>query len=148
MFPRDDGQPWTAWDWQNWRRRTFARALAAAAGVEHARPYDLRHSFASLLLAEGRSVHYVARQLGDAPSMTLDGYGHVIDELEDTASTLRPPSAPRADAPVPTRYPQPLPAGARDEAGAAESPAGAGLSVSAPGTIRTCDLLIRRQRRR
>jgi len=28
------------------------------------RPYDLRHSFASLLLAEGRTVHYVATQLG------------------------------------------------------------------------------------
>ena len=28
------------------------------------RPYDLRHSFASLLLHEGRSVIYVARQLG------------------------------------------------------------------------------------
>jgi integrase len=34
------------------------------AGVERARRYDLRHSFASLLLHEGRSVIYVARQLG------------------------------------------------------------------------------------
>jgi integrase len=58
-----------------------SRALRAA-DVDAARPYDLRHSFASLLLAEGRSVHYVARQLGHAPSMTLDVYGHVIDEFE------------------------------------------------------------------
>ena len=41
----------------------FAAALRAA-GVSRARPYDLRHSFASLLLHEGRSVIYVARQLG------------------------------------------------------------------------------------
>ena len=62
LFPRDDGAPWTTHDWANWRRRTFGTALAGA-GVEHARPYDLRHSFASLLLAEGRTIHYVAKQL-------------------------------------------------------------------------------------
>jgi len=49
----------------------------------HARPYDLRHSFASLLLHEGRSVIYVARQLGHDARLTLTRYGHVIDELED-----------------------------------------------------------------
>jgi integrase len=46
------------------------------------RPYDLRHSFASLLLHEGRSVIYVARQLGHDARLTLSTYGHVIDELE------------------------------------------------------------------
>ena len=52
-------------------------------GLEHARPYDLRHSFASLLLHEGRSVIYVARQLGHDARLTLSRYGHVIDELDD-----------------------------------------------------------------
>jgi len=47
------------------------------------RPYDLRHSFASLLLHEGRSVIYVARQLGHDARLTLSTYGHVIDELDD-----------------------------------------------------------------
>lgn len=46
------------------------------------RPYDLRHSFASLLLHEGRSVIYVARQLGHDARLTLGTYGHVIDELD------------------------------------------------------------------
>ena len=36
----------------------------------NARPYNLRHSFASLLLHEGRSVIYVARQLGDLAFFT------------------------------------------------------------------------------
>jgi integrase len=45
--------------------------------------YDLRHSFASLLLHEGRSVIYVARQLGHGAALTMRTYGHVIDELED-----------------------------------------------------------------
>jgi integrase len=43
----------------------------------------LRHSFASLLLHEGRSVVYVARQLGHDARLTLTTYGHGIDELED-----------------------------------------------------------------
>lgn len=47
------------------------------------RPYDLRHSFASLLLAEGKSVHYVARQLGHSPALTLSTYGHLFAEYED-----------------------------------------------------------------
>ena len=55
-----------------------------AARLQHARPYDLRHSFASLLLHEGRSVIYVARQFGHDARLTLTRYGHVMDELEDT----------------------------------------------------------------
>ena len=47
-------------------------------------PVRLRHSFASLLLHEGRSVIYVARQLGHDARLTLTRYGHVIDELEDS----------------------------------------------------------------
>lgn len=65
-----------------WRGETFVPALEAA-GLGRARPYDLRHSFASLLLHEGRSVIYVARQLGHDARYTLGTYGHVIDELDD-----------------------------------------------------------------
>ena len=43
----------------------------------------MRHSFASLLLHEVRSVIYVARQLGHDATLTLKRYGHVIDELDD-----------------------------------------------------------------
>lgn len=53
------------------------------AGVEEGRPYDLRHSFASILLHEGRSVIYVARQLGHDARLTLSTYGHVIDEFDE-----------------------------------------------------------------
>jgi integrase len=83
VFPGKDGQPWTQPAYQSWRRRAFRRATQAA-GLAHARPYDLRHSFASLLLHEGRSVIYVARQLGHDARLTLTRYGHVMDELEDT----------------------------------------------------------------
>ena len=83
VFPGKEGQPWTQAAYQSWRRRAFDRATKAA-GLARARPYDLRHSFASLLLHEGRSVIYVARQLGHDARLTLTRYGHVIDELEDT----------------------------------------------------------------
>jgi hypothetical protein len=45
-----------------------------------------------LLLHEGRSVMYVARQLGHDARLTLSTYGHVIDELDDS------PQIPAEDA--------------------------------------------------
>jgi integrase len=88
VIPARRGGHWSDQAYRSWRRQAFDRAVTAA-GVEHARPYDLRHSFASLLLHEGRSVIYVARQLGHGAQLTLGTYGHVIDELDD---------APRQDA--------------------------------------------------
>jgi integrase len=82
IFPSAKGTPWTDAAYRSWRRRAFRRALAAA-GVARARPYDLRHSFASLLLHEGSSVIKVARQLGHDARLTLSTYGHVIDELDE-----------------------------------------------------------------
>ena len=73
------------------RAGAFGRA-ASAAGVPEASPYTLRHSFCSLLLHEGRSVIYVARQMGHDAKLTLGTYGHVIDELEDA------PRVPAEDA--------------------------------------------------
>lgn len=82
VFPGERGEEWTDGGFNKWRGRVFRRALDAA-GVAHARPYDLRHSFASLLLHEGRSPIYAARQLGHGAELTMRTYGHVIDELED-----------------------------------------------------------------
>lgn len=82
VFPDEDGEQWTANAFEKWRARVFVPALERAS-LEHARPYDLRHSFASLLLHEGRSAIYVARQLGHGADLTNSTYGHVIDELED-----------------------------------------------------------------
>lgn len=82
VFPGIDGEPWTREAYKSWVRRTFKPA-AQAAGRPDATPYTLRHSFASLLLHEGRSVIYVARQLGHAAELTLGTYGHVIEELDD-----------------------------------------------------------------
>ncbi len=82
VFPAVDGGQWSANAFEKWRRRVFTPALRVA-GIDRGRPYDLRHSFASLLLHEGRSVIYVARQLGHGAELTMRVYGHVIEELED-----------------------------------------------------------------
>jgi integrase len=64
------------------RRRSF-RPAARAAGVEDPRPYDLRHSFASLLIHPGRhSIVEIAAQLGHNPTTCLSTYAHVIAELQ------------------------------------------------------------------
>ncbi len=81
IFAMADGQPWNDFAYRNWRSRRFAEAVAES-GVPIRRPYDLRYAFVSLLSYEGRPVTYVAAQAGHAPTMTLDTYGHVIDELE------------------------------------------------------------------
>jgi integrase len=81
VFPKRRGGLWRDHDWANWRRQVFA-PLAAAAGAPGMRPYDLRHAFCSLLIAEGLSVVEVARQAGHAPTMTLDTYAHVMADLD------------------------------------------------------------------
>jgi hypothetical protein len=91
VFPTAAGDLWTKVDWDNWRCRQFRRA-ASTIGLDSARPYDLRHSFASLLLHEGRSAMDIARQLGHDARLTLSTYGHVIDELDDS------PQIPAEDA--------------------------------------------------
>jgi len=80
LFPRADGGPWRTDDWNNWRNRRFFPA-AEHAGLGRPRPYDLRHSFASLMVREQRtSVVELAEQLGHAPTMTLNTYAHVFAE--------------------------------------------------------------------
>jgi hypothetical protein len=64
--------------WQNWRRRVWIPALERA-GVPYFRSYDLRHTCATLLLYEGRTLNEVAEHLGHAdPGFTARTYAHVM----------------------------------------------------------------------
>lgn len=81
VFPRADGAAWREHDYRNWRRRVYQPA-ARAVGLERPRPYDLRHSFVSLLIAADKhSIVEIAAQLGHGPGMTLRTYAHVLAEL-------------------------------------------------------------------
>ncbi|MCA1846128.1 MAG: site-specific integrase [Actinobacteria bacterium] len=81
VFPDSRGKPWTRTTYQNWRRRIYVPA-AEEAGIANARPYDLRHSFVSLLIAEGQNVVDIARQAGHSPTMALNTYAHVFEEFD------------------------------------------------------------------
>jgi integrase len=68
---------------QNWRQRIWIPALAAA-GEPYFRPYDLRHTCATLLIYEGRPVTEVAAHMGHAdPGFTARVYGHVFRDAGD-----------------------------------------------------------------
>jgi integrase len=80
VFPSRDGAVWSDDAYRYWRRRVFTPAAKAVGLDSRVRPYDLRHSFVSLLIAEGANVVEVARQAGHSPTVTLSTYAHLFDE--------------------------------------------------------------------
>jgi integrase len=91
VFPMRDGRFWTDTAYRNWRRRVFEPA-ACAAGIENPRPYDLRHSLASLRFQEGGNPAEIAETMGHSIQTLLGTYTHVIEELRgqpgESAETL------------------------------------------------------------
>jgi integrase len=69
----------------------FKPAVARAGLPHRLRFHDLRHTCASLLIAQGASVKAVQAQLGHASAtVTLDRYGHLFpDELQLLADRLQ-----------------------------------------------------------
>jgi integrase len=68
---------------QNFRRRVWLPALTAA-GIPGFRPYDLRHTCATLMIYEGRTINEVAEHLGHAdPGFTARTYAHVFRDARD-----------------------------------------------------------------
>lgn len=68
---------------------TVQKALKAAqerAGIEHFRPYDLRHSAATGALASGADVRAVQALLGHADLKTTAGYLHASDKRRKQAA--------------------------------------------------------------
>ena len=75
VFPNELGGPT---DGDNFRHRVFY-ALLEKADVPKVRFHDIRHTFASLLLQQGESLHYVKEQMGHASiQTTVDVYRHVV----------------------------------------------------------------------
>lgn len=89
--------------WQRVRRR------AQKQGVRPLKLHCARHTYASRALAAGKSVRWVAEQLGHAnPELTLRTYAHVLPDREEDLSFAdfvgvsdapgRPQTAPHSDA--------------------------------------------------
>ncbi len=85
LFPHAEHHGlWLDEQYRTWRRRIYVPS-ATDVGLPTPRPYDLRHTWASLLIAEKRlSIAEVAEQLGDKASTVLDVYTHVMQEWRHT----------------------------------------------------------------
>ena len=61
--------------------------IAAHAGLSRVRFHDLRHFFASMLIAQGESAKYVCDQMGHSSiQVTFDTYGHLFPNSRETAA--------------------------------------------------------------
>lgn len=65
----------------------YLRPVLKRIGLSTVRPYDLRHSCATLLLAAGENPKVVSERLGHAHiSLTLDTYSHVLPDMQQRAA--------------------------------------------------------------
>jgi integrase len=85
--PAADGLIFTTLHGLPWRReyygqRTFKRAVREAGLPAGITTHDLRHHYASVLLAAGESVVAVAERLGDTPQEVLKTYGHMMPDSD------------------------------------------------------------------
>ena len=60
------------------RFRTIFSSVQEQLKIRYRKPHNLRHTFASKLLAEGQPITYVANQLGDTVQTMLRRYAHWI----------------------------------------------------------------------
>ncbi len=74
-------------DMRNLVNRHFKPILKAARLPKSIRLYDLRHSCATLLLAQGEHPKVVSERLGHASiTLTLDTYSHVLPTMQQQAA--------------------------------------------------------------
>jgi len=67
--------------------RQHFKPLVRAAGLNPLRPYDLRHTCATLLLAGGEHPKVVAERLGHSDTaMTMNVYSHVLPTMQEGAA--------------------------------------------------------------
>jgi len=78
VFCNPDGKPI---DPDNFAHREWVRVLRRAE-LGRIRFHDLRHTYASLLIAQGAHPKYIQAQLGHASiQTTLDRYGHLMPDV-------------------------------------------------------------------
>lgn len=101
VFPSPTCGPWD----DRWLRWHVWRSLLRRAGLRHRGMHQLRHTYASLMIAAGAHPKYIQAQLGHASiQVTMDVYGHLfpgtfgrlVNALDD--ATIRNPGATSAGA--------------------------------------------------
>jgi integrase len=72
-------------DGDSWSKRVFL-PLVQGIGFRRIGLHTLRHTYVSLLIAQGENIKYISRQVGHANiQMTLDTYGHLFKETSQAA---------------------------------------------------------------
>jgi integrase len=79
----DDRKPWDKKHLAHVARHCWAPACRAGGLAPTPRPYDLRYSFGSLLLAEDKQSIRCAKHLDTLSQVFPSTYSHLIDEFED-----------------------------------------------------------------
>jgi len=75
VFPNEAGKPI---EHNNLLKRYFERTLKKA-NLPRTWFHDLRHTYASLLIAQGENIKYIQSQLGhSSPTVTLNVYAHLM----------------------------------------------------------------------
>ena len=78
VFCENDGSPL---DGDNLYHRDF-KAILKKAELRSIRIHDLRHTFASILIAAGHNLKYIQNQVGHSSiKVTMDLYGHLMPEV-------------------------------------------------------------------
>ena len=73
-------------EWRVLATRYF-RPLVKSAGLGKLRPYDLRHTCATLLLESGENPKVVSERLGHHDiAITLEVYSHVLPGMQERAT--------------------------------------------------------------
>ena len=96
VFCQENGEPYEPRTYQDLFKRCVRQA-----GIADANFHSLRHTFATRALEQGMDVVTLSRLLGHAnPSITLDKYGHALDdhkrESMERLDTLYDAAAPTA----------------------------------------------------
>lgn len=72
---------------ETWFQQAVVRPAAVEVGLAGLRAYDLRHTYASMLIANGAHPKAVQERMGhENISQTMDTYGHLFEALEQEAT--------------------------------------------------------------
>lgn len=74
------GEPWTE---ERAFRRSYWTPTLKLLGIRYRRPYNMRHTFATMMLMAGRTPGWCAKQLGHSVEMFLRTYAKWIDGAQD-----------------------------------------------------------------
>jgi integrase len=71
------------WKYHRITNSSFWTATLKRLGIRHRRPYNTRHTYASLALMSGANAAYMAKQMGHSTEMFFKVYADWINGADD-----------------------------------------------------------------